>query len=712
GLTAAKAAGLQQWFASLTDRMGELADEAAARPIGAARKSAPAGFYRFAKFFQLADALVVDDDGKVVASATGTMPVGSDVTAEATAGSAAGRAVAAAFAVERLDEAVAEAARQGEPLVAFADFAPTEGEADPVAAFAAPFMVGDRKGVVVAVVPASLLAKEVGPSVNLGEGGEFLLIGGDARPRAATPRLTEKFGPAVVANPKAELQSKVVTAAVGGKLGAEADKDFTGRSVVSGHAPVAVVPANKAAPDGVRWAVVSTIDSVGLRTQALQSFFAPNALTALIALFTILVLIILLTTITRSITDQTSAITATLSELGRGNFNARVAVANQDELGELAESLNAMLDSTLHLIQSQSEREAIQDSIKRLLEEVSDVASGDLTVEAEVTNDFTGSIADAFNFMIAQLRELVSNVQNATNLVSSSAEQIQNATQSLSKGSETQSEQILETTTAITGMSRSMQRVAQNTTESAQVAEKARASAKRGTEAVRETVGGMDRIRARVQETAKRIKRLGESTQEIGEITQVIGDIADRTSILALNASIQAAMAGEAGAGFAVVAEEVERLAERSNNATKQISLLIKTIQGETAEAVGAMEESTREVVDGSRLAAQAGSALNEIEAVSDQLAELIRSVTQSITTQAVGAEQLTQTMNQIADVTKKTVSGMRNTSASVTELAQMADELRSSVSTFRLPGSVNDPTPMRGAVFGRQNLTGGLAGF
>jgi twitching motility protein PilJ len=204
---------------------------------------------------------------------------------------------------------------------------------------------------------------------------------------------------------------------------------------------------------------------------------------------------------------------------------------------------------------------------------------------------------------------------------------------------------------------------------------------------VQNTIQGMNRIRDQAQETAKRIKRLGESSQEIGQIIQLIDDIADRTSILALNASIQAAAAGEAGRGFAVVAEEVERLAERSTDATKKIANLIKTIQSETNEAVGSMEKSIHEVVEGSKLANQAGQALEEIGSVSSRLANLIQSISQASRQQAQGSEAIAKSMTNISEITNETASGTRHAASAVSLLAGMAEALRSSVSTFRLPG-------------------------
>jgi methyl-accepting chemotaxis protein len=388
----------------------------------------------------------------------------------------------------------------------------------------------------------------------------------------------------------------------------------------------------------------------------------------------------------RSVTRQITSITDLLTQIGIGNFAARAEVLSRDELGRVAQSLNAMLDNTLRLIQSEQERDAIQASIKKLLDEVSGVATGDLSVEAEVGTDFTGAIADSFNFMISQLREIVANVQEATHQVTSSASTIQQSTEQLSRGSEAQVAQIVETSHAIDEIAKSIQMVAASTQQSASVASDARTSARRGTEMVHNTIGAMDRIRNQVQETSKRIKRLGESSQEIGEITQLIGDIADRTSILALNASIQAAMAGEAGQGFAVVAEEVERLAERANNATKQIETLVKTIQTDTNEAVSAMEESTREVVEGSKLAQQAGQTLNEIDNVSNRLAELIQTISSATKDQARGADALTKSMNEINAVTQQTATGTKQAATSVSKLAKLADALRVSVANFKLP--------------------------
>jgi twitching motility protein PilJ len=303
-----------------------------------------------------------------------------------------------------------------------------------------------------------------------------------------------------------------------------------------------------------------------------------------------------------------------------------------------------------------------------------------------VTADMTGAIADSFNIMIEELRRIIGRVQNTTATVSHTANEIRATTEHLALGSQQQTTQILSTSKAIDEMAASINRVSENAGQCARVAEEARGSAIQGAEAVSRTLDGMRSIRDQVQETSKRIKRLGENSQEIGEIVQLISDIADRTSILALNASIQAAMAGEAGRGFSVVAGEVERLAERATEATKQVATLVKTTQAETAEAASAMEATTKEVVGGSKLAAEANEALAGIRRVSDRLAELIEAISAAAGNQARGSEGLARAMTGISAITQDTASGVKKAAASTIDLVGFADELRASLDRFRLP--------------------------
>ncbi len=382
---------------------------------------------------------------------------------------------------------------------------------------------------------------------------------------------------------------------------------------------------------------------------------------------------------------QAKTINETLANIKSGGFEARADIVTSDELGQAAISLNAMCDNTLNLIQSIDERDQIQTSIECLIAEMQEIAAGDLTIEAEVNENITGSIAGSVNYMTEQLRSIVQQVQSAAEHVTSSTADICEVSTTMSQDSDFQATRINEASEQILEMTTSFQNVATLSKDSAQVAVEAHQKASKGFKAVSDTVDGMQRIRDQVKATSKRIKRLGESSQEIGEIVQLISDIADRTSILALNASIQAAMAGDAGQGFAIVAEQVESLAERCTDATKQISKLIKSIQSETSEAISDMEESTREVVAGSQLATQAGEALFEIDSVSNQLVELIQNASKSALQQSEAATKIANRMTSISTITKDSADKSRRATRSVSQLADMANKLRESVSQFKV---------------------------
>ncbi len=328
-----------------------------------------------------------------------------------------------------------------------------------------------------------------------------------------------------------------------------------------------------------------------------------------------------------------------------------------------------------------------QEAILRLLDEMGSLAEGDLTVRATVTEDITGAIADSINFAVEALRSLVQTINETAVQVAAAAQETQATAMHLAEAAEHQAQQITSASAAINEIAVSIDEVSKNSAESADVAQRSVQIAAKGAEVVRQTIQGMDNIRDQIQETSKRIKRLGESSQEIGSIVELINDIAEQTNILALNAAIQAASAGEAGRGFAVVADEVQRLAERSANATKRIETLVQTIQADTNEAVSSMEQTTSEVVAGARLAEDAGLALGEIETVSNDLADLIQNISEAARQQSAAATNISATMNVIQEITSQTSVGASQTAESIGNLAQLADDLRRSVADFKLPG-------------------------
>ena len=339
-----------------------------------------------------------------------------------------------------------------------------------------------------------------------------------------------------------------------------------------------------------------------------------------------------------------------------------------------------------HVGETAYQSEQDQTAILQLLDELADVADGDLRVQATVSESSSGAIADSINFFIDQMRELVSKINETSAEVSAAADQTKNSVGELSTASARQANEITSVSEAVTEMAVSIDRVSCNAAESSSVAERSVEIAGNGAIAVQNTIGGMDKIRGQIQETAKRIKRLGESSQEIGDIVSLINDIADQTNILSLNAAIQASMAGDAGKGFAVVADEVQRLAERSGAAAKQISALVKTIQRDTNEAVTSMETTTAEVVQGTRLAQDAGVSLGEIEEVSKSLANIIEDISDAAREQAASAGKISSTMKSIQEITFQTTEGTGSTATAVGNLANMTDDLRQSVTGFKLP--------------------------
>jgi len=351
-------------------------------------------------------------------------------------------------------------------------------------------------------------------------------------------------------------------------------------------------------------------------------------------------------------------------------------------------------NTVVRLAQEKNANERNQIAIERLLNEIGNLADGDLTAEATVSEDFTGAIADSINYTIEQLRDIISSINDTTVKVDSAAKETQTKALTLAEASESQASEIASASGAVKEMAGTMDKMSVDASESATVAKSSVQIAKSGANVVQNTIHGMDTIREQIQDTSKRVKRLGESSQEIGDIVSLINDIADQTNILALNASIQASMAGEAGRGFAVVADEVQRLAERSSAATRQIEALVKTIQSDTNEAAASMEQTTTEVVNGAGLAHDAGVALEEIEKVSLNLSELIESISSSARTQADTAGNISLTMNTVKDITSQTAAGTTDAADKVGNLSLMTKELRGSVAGFKLPGiEIDYPT-------------------
>lgn len=380
------------------------------------------------------------------------------------------------------------------------------------------------------------------------------------------------------------------------------------------------------------------------------------------------------------------------NRIADGDLGAAASLGSEtDVLGRAFRQMAERLGSS---VQTREGRDRLERSVIKLLGEVSEVSKGDLTVTAEVGPEVTGDIASAFNSMTRNLRTLIRQVKAVTQKVGGSAMAINETTEQLARGSSAQSSQITRTKTAIANMAVQIQDVSENATLSTRVADESLRNARGGMLAARENISAMNAIRKQVQETAKRIKRLGERSQEISQIVALIDDLSDRTSVLALNASLQATSSDRSAAEFGSVAEEVERLAERSTKLTGQISKLTETINIETKEVVSSMEETIREVTLGSVSAEKAARSLVEIEKVNGELAELLRSISESAAVQAKTSEDVSGAMSDIAQVTELIQISAKKASDSVRTLVQLSGDLQNSVSPFKLPAEIAPEPP------------------
>ena len=369
--------------------------------------------------------------------------------------------------------------------------------------------------------------------------------------------------------------------------------------------------------------------------------------------------------------------------LGANIFLIVLAAAALTSLYLLVRAFNQ--EAVRRRLHSEAENRRNQDAILRLLNDMADLADGDLTVRAAVTEDLTGAIADSINYTIEELRALITEINRATEQVNRVTGQAQGISSELLVAAQRQSHEIEDTSQTVGQIVRSIQEVSGSATESSRVAQASLSAAEQGADAVNNQIKGMNEIREQIQETAKRIKRLGESSQEIGEIVELISDITEQTNVLALNAAIQAAAAGDAGRGFSVVAEEVQRLAERSGEATKQIGAIVKVIQADTHDAVAAMELSTQGVVEGAKLSDAAGTALSEIGRVSRELARLIQSIAHETEDQTQLAARVNAAMRDILAITEQTTAGTKLSAEAVAQMSGLAGELKNSVSGFKL---------------------------
>lgn len=407
--------------------------------------------------------------------------------------------------------------------------------------------------------------------------------------------------------------------------------------------------------------------------------------------------IVLLLVLGNKVVKPVSELVDYSQKVAGGDYHSRPQIDSSDDFGLIAENFTRSSDRINRAVLNQEAQENLQKSVTEFLTVVSQIARGDLTLRGKVTNDALGNVVDSVNYMLDNFMKVLDRVRKAGIDVSSSANEILLSSEDMASGAVQQDQEITNTSSAVEELTVSMKQVSNNAEASAEAARRALDAAEQGNRAVRDTLEGMQRIRASVQATAKKIKSLGDRSLEISEIINVINDITEQTNLLALNAAIEAARAGEAGRGFAVVADEVRKLAEHSRTATKDIAALIKAIQAETNEAVVVMEEGTKEVEVGARLADQAGKALEAISSVVRQSAELVQEISLASKQQVRGTEGVANAMQIISNITRQTSQGARQTARTVENMVKLSEQLNEALSQFRISSSAPASSPAPG---------------
>jgi methyl-accepting chemotaxis protein len=503
---------------------------------------------------------------------------------------------------------------------------------------------------------------------------ETYLVGSDKlwRSEAHDPR---KYNvKSTLLNPKSKANTEAVKLALTGRSDTKIMKNSLGEKVLTSWAPVRY--------KGLNWAIISEVAQEQVDRPAMQLL----RIVGLLALLATLAIIIVSLRVAGGVTEQVDEIMQGIAKVEKGEYGQQVKITSKDELGQMAGSFNQMTTTIHDLIESrQQEHDELQDSIIRLLEEITELADGDLSIRATVTEDVIGTLADSLNLMLEELGTAFVRIKQSAEQVGSTANILSASTGELAGQNNNQSKMINEAVQEITLLTTAIREAADQANQSASFSRESSQVAEEGAKAVRETSQSMEAIRGNVQNTARSIKRLGESSQEISDFARTINEISDRTSILALNASIQAAAAGEEGRGFAVVAEEIQRLAERAAVSTRQIETLIKNILGEITEAGVSMDSSIQEVVQGTQLSQNALSRLEEITNRSNEVFELIQGVASAAQQQADTTAILATSMGEIGSISLETAEEAMGASVSMQEMAVMGDDMLQAVATFKL---------------------------
>ena len=518
--------------------------------------------------------------------------------------------------------------------------------------------------------------------------GDTYLVGQDKMWRSESLQAEKYHVKSTMLNMQVKVNSEAVNKALAGDSGTKIITNGIGEKVLSSWAPFTF--------KHLKWAIISEIPRAEIEKPVKKLLFAIG----LLALFSIAAVAGIGLLVAGGITKQIGAIMSVMTKVEEGDYDTMVEVTSRDELGSMASSFNEMIGKTKSLIKTrQDEHDQLQRSIMEMLIEISDVSEGDMTVRATVREDATGTLADSLNMMLEELSQAIAKIKKSSEQVGVTASALSSSTEELAVRSDSQSELIRDAVTEINQMASTIDQVADQANRSAETSTMSAVAAAEGTRAVEDTSKAMEAIRSNVQSTARAIKQLGESSQEISDFAKIIDGISDRTSILALNASIQAAAAGEEGRGFAVVAEEIQRLAERSTASTRKIEVLIRNILNEITHAGASIDASIQEVVQGAKLSEDALLKLRDINSRSSRVAELIGEVSLTTGKQAKSSIKLAGAMSEIGVISTETADETRKTSSLMRDMAAVADEMLQSVAVFKLPNEIPSGSSEESAV-------------
>ena len=544
---------------------------------------------------------------------------------------------------------------------------------------------------IVVQIPTSVIQKIMEEPTGLGRSGETFIVGSDSLWRTESRFIKKTKADNMILNPTFKMNAGIVSQTISGNSVTQIYNNYRKKKVLSISSPITLQGPNTYNPNGVKWAIFSEMEMHEIRAPIIRLAWICAAVLLIIGLMVVLLSFLL----SEGFMQQINHIRHLFSKIRIGNYSARAKVVSKDELGHMTESLNAMLDDTLVLLQSREERDTMRSAVVQLLEKTKALADGDLTVRAEATEHLTGAIAEFFNIMATQLSGIIKEVKDATFRVSHTSNQIREFTGRLANMSGQQSSHVDKAISVITNIGNSAQKILQEATQSVTISDQSIENAQRSDKVVENTILVITHIHEQTHKAVLIIKRLGENLQKIGNIIQGINAISDKTSVLSLNASIHAAAAKKPGPkktrhGLVKAAEEIQNLTEKSGLSTQQIEALIKNIQEDVQAAGDGLDNNIDKIITSAALLDDVRAALREMESASFKITQAAHSISHVSEEQKLFSDTAVKTIMTVGEFGTQTVKTSRQIALSMQILSKISDRLRVSVETFKVEDKKN----------------------